>query len=153
MSSFTQQRGLWIVNESPLGVLVSVCAGEAGVWGWILMSRLCQCSYLSLGLGVLRMLSVSSSSGPLSLGLYISRLSYSSSRSSSTSWICSLDTCSRPKPTWERRTEERVTNTHGRCAALTPRVSVYHLNLSLLFTQTEAIKITSTAASLPLNER
>lgn len=31
--------------------------------------------HLSLGFGVLRMLSVSSISGPLSLGLYISRLS------------------------------------------------------------------------------
>lgn len=66
------------------------------------------CSYFSLGLGVLRMLSVSSISGPLSLGLYISRLSYSSSRSSSTSWICSLDTCSRPKPTCVSRERAAV---------------------------------------------
>lgn len=35
----------------------------------------CAASHLSLGFGVLRMLSVSSISGPLSLGLYISRLS------------------------------------------------------------------------------
>lgn len=55
--------------------------------------------HLSLGLGVLRTLSVSSSSGPLSLGLYISRLSQSSSRSSSTSRICSRDTWSKPNPT------------------------------------------------------
>lgn len=59
--------------------------------------------HLSLGFGVLRMLSVSSISGPLSLGLYISRLSYSSSKSSSTSRICSRDTCSSPKPTWGGR--------------------------------------------------
>lgn len=56
-------------------------------------------AHLSLGFGVLRMLSVSSISGPLSLGLYISRLSYNSSKSSSTSRICSRDTCSSPKPT------------------------------------------------------
>ena len=59
--------------------------------------------HLSLGFGVLRMLSVSSISGPLSLGLYISRLSYSSSKSSSTSRICSRDTCSSPKPTYGGR--------------------------------------------------
>lgn len=51
--------------------------------------------YFSLGLGVLRTLSLSSISGPLSLWLYTSRLSYNKSRSSSTSWVWSTGSESR----------------------------------------------------------
>ena len=78
-------------------------AHGGGVWRQCGLGRPGCRPHLSLGFGVLRTLSVSSISGPLSLGLYISRLSYSSSKSSSTSRICSRDTCSSPKPTCGRR--------------------------------------------------
>lgn len=52
------------------------------------------CAHLSLGLGVLRTLSSSSMSGPLSLGFSTSSVSYSRSRSSSTSGTCSAGSCS-----------------------------------------------------------
>lgn len=66
-------------------------------------------SYLSLGFGVLRTLSLSSSSGPLSLWLKTSRLSYSRSRSSSTSCVWSTGSESR---TWTHHHHIRQTENH-----------------------------------------
>lgn len=51
-------------------------------------------AHLSFGLGVLRTLSSSSMSGPLSLGFSMSSVSYRRSRSSSTSGTCSAGSCS-----------------------------------------------------------
>lgn len=52
------------------------------------------CAHRSFGLGVLRTLSSSSRSGPLSLGFSMSSVSYRRSRSSSASGTCSAGSCS-----------------------------------------------------------
>lgn len=65
----------------------------AGAWGRVADGG-GRCAHLSFGLGVLRTLSSSSKSGPLSLGFSMSSVSYKRSRSSSASGTCSAGSCS-----------------------------------------------------------